>query len=156
MIILIIFLVGFRHLLKDELNVMNTIYTGTSPIITLENDVNLMMGYDKCYVTDIRYAENPVYTFKKKDIKTLMSAIFLKVISMFVKKLIIINNSEKTQNSSKRTSAFSSPNSKNSKENIAQKQSLEYKAYITIIEGKLDDLLKHFDVSTSIPPFCMT
>jgi hypothetical protein len=91
--------------------------------------------------------------FSKKDIKTLMSAIFEKVISMFVRKLIIINDSQKTPNSSKRTSAFSSHNSKNSKENIAQKQSLEYKAYIATVEGKLNDLLKYFDVSTSIPPF---
>jgi hypothetical protein len=40
-----------------------------SPVITVEHDVNLMMGYEKCYVTDVRFSENPVYTFKKKDIK---------------------------------------------------------------------------------------
>jgi hypothetical protein len=40
-----------------------------SPVITVEHDVNLMMGYEKCYVTDVRFSENPVYTIKKKDIK---------------------------------------------------------------------------------------
>jgi hypothetical protein len=29
------------------------------------------MGYERCYVTDLRYAENPVYTFKKKNIKNI-------------------------------------------------------------------------------------
>lgn len=37
-----------------------------SPIITYKNDVNLIFGEDKCYVTDIRFCENPLYTFNKK------------------------------------------------------------------------------------------
>jgi hypothetical protein len=40
-----------------------------SPLITVENDVNIMMGLDNFYVTDIRFTENPVYTFNKKDKK---------------------------------------------------------------------------------------
>ena len=39
------------------------------PLITYEKDVNLMCGEDTCYVSDIRYCENPVYTFNKKIIK---------------------------------------------------------------------------------------
>lgn len=50
---------------------LHGILTDAHPLITVENDVNLMMGYEKCYVTDIRYAENPVYTFAKKDIKNI-------------------------------------------------------------------------------------
>jgi hypothetical protein len=48
---------------------LHGILKDTSPVITVEKDVNLMMGYERCYVTDIRFAENPVYTFAKKDIK---------------------------------------------------------------------------------------
>ena len=40
-----------------------------SPLITVENDINIMMGLDNFYVTDIRFTENPVYTFNKKDKK---------------------------------------------------------------------------------------
>jgi hypothetical protein len=40
-----------------------------SPIITLE-DVNLMVGYDRCYATDARFCENPVYILNKKIIET--------------------------------------------------------------------------------------
>lgn len=40
-----------------------------SPLITVENDVNIMMGLDNFFVTDIRYTENPVYTFNKKNKK---------------------------------------------------------------------------------------
>jgi hypothetical protein len=39
------------------------------PLITYEKDVNLMCGEDTCYVSDIRYCENPIYTFNKKIIK---------------------------------------------------------------------------------------
>lgn len=39
-----------------------------SPLVTLD-DVNMMLGMDKCYCTDIRYCQNPVYTFNKKIIK---------------------------------------------------------------------------------------
>jgi hypothetical protein len=35
------------------------------PLVTL-NDLNMMLGYDKCLVTDVRFAENPVYTINKK------------------------------------------------------------------------------------------
>ena len=35
------------------------------PLVTL-NDVNMMLGYEKCLVTDVRFAENPVYTINKK------------------------------------------------------------------------------------------
>ena len=48
---------------------LHGILKDTYPVITVEKDVNLMMGYERCYVTDIRFAENPVYTFAKKDIK---------------------------------------------------------------------------------------
>ena len=43
-----------------------------SPIITLE-DVNLMVGYDRCYATDARFCENPVYTFNKRIIESNLS-----------------------------------------------------------------------------------
>jgi hypothetical protein len=36
------------------------------PLITLENDVNIMMGLEKAYVTDQRFCENPVFTFNKR------------------------------------------------------------------------------------------
>lgn len=38
------------------------------PLVTLD-DVNMMLGMDKAYCTDIRYCENPVYTFNKKIVK---------------------------------------------------------------------------------------
>lgn len=37
-----------------------------SPTITFENDINLIFGNDVCYVTDIRFCTNPLYTFNKK------------------------------------------------------------------------------------------
>jgi hypothetical protein len=36
-----------------------------SPIITYEKDINLIFGEDVCYVTDVRYCNNPLYTFSK-------------------------------------------------------------------------------------------
>jgi hypothetical protein len=48
---------------------LHGILKDTYPVITVDKDVNLMMGYERCYVTDIRFAENPVFTFAKKDIK---------------------------------------------------------------------------------------
>jgi hypothetical protein len=36
------------------------------PLISVENDVNFMMGLEKCYVTDQRYCENPLFTFNKR------------------------------------------------------------------------------------------
>jgi hypothetical protein len=39
------------------------------PLITLE-DVNLMAGYDKSYVTDVRFSDNPVYITNKKIISS--------------------------------------------------------------------------------------
>lgn len=35
------------------------------PLITI-NDINIMLGYEKCYVTDMRFGDNPVYTINKK------------------------------------------------------------------------------------------
>jgi hypothetical protein len=40
-----------------------------NPIITLENDINLMCGTESCYVTDVRVCNNPVFTFNKKILK---------------------------------------------------------------------------------------
>ena len=40
------------------------------PLITLENDINLMCGDKNCYVTDVNVCENPVFTFNKTIIKT--------------------------------------------------------------------------------------
>lgn len=37
-----------------------------SPIITYEKDINLIFGENVCYVTDIRFCVNPLYTFSKK------------------------------------------------------------------------------------------
>jgi len=34
------------------------------PLVTLE-DVNMMLGYQKCWVTDVRFTENPVYNVNK-------------------------------------------------------------------------------------------
>lgn len=39
------------------------------PIISI-NDVNLMLGYDKCYTSDVRFCENPVYKLTKKILET--------------------------------------------------------------------------------------
>jgi hypothetical protein len=39
-----------------------------SPVITVENDVNLMCGDEIPYVSDVRVCENPVYYFSKKII----------------------------------------------------------------------------------------
>jgi hypothetical protein len=39
-----------------------------NPLITLENDINLMCGEDSFYVTDVRICDNPVFTFNKKII----------------------------------------------------------------------------------------
>jgi len=39
------------------------------PIITL-NDINMMLGWEKCYVTDLRFTENPVYTLNKKILES--------------------------------------------------------------------------------------
>jgi hypothetical protein len=36
------------------------------PLISLENDVNIIMGLDRCYVTDQRFCQNPVFTFNKR------------------------------------------------------------------------------------------
>lgn len=36
-----------------------------SPLITIE-DIHLICGYDKCYVTDVTVLDNPIYTFNKK------------------------------------------------------------------------------------------
>ena len=36
------------------------------PIITYENDVNLICGEKECFVTDVRSKENPIFTFNKK------------------------------------------------------------------------------------------
>lgn len=35
------------------------------PLISMD-DLNLMLGGDKCWVTDVRFVENPVYTMNKK------------------------------------------------------------------------------------------
>jgi len=35
------------------------------PLVTM-NDIHMMLGYEKCLVTDVRFAENPVYTINKK------------------------------------------------------------------------------------------
>jgi len=40
------------------------------PLVTLD-DVNMMLGMDKCYCTDIKYCKNPVYTFNKKIVKSI-------------------------------------------------------------------------------------
>ena len=37
-----------------------------NPLITVENDINLMCGDENCYVTDVIVCENPVFTFNKK------------------------------------------------------------------------------------------
>ena len=39
-----------------------------SPIITVENDINLMCGDEIPYVSDVRVCQNPVYYFSKKII----------------------------------------------------------------------------------------
>ena len=44
-------------------NMMKDLY----PLVTLD-DINLMLGYEKCYVTDLRFTENPVYYLNKKII----------------------------------------------------------------------------------------
>jgi hypothetical protein len=36
------------------------------PLITYENDVNLICGEKECFVTDTRSKENPIYIFNKK------------------------------------------------------------------------------------------
>lgn len=36
------------------------------PLISYENDVNLICGEKNCYVTDIRVMENPIFDFNKK------------------------------------------------------------------------------------------
>lgn len=41
------------------------------PLVTLD-DVNLMCGYDKCYVSDQRFCENPVFTLNKKIIQVIV------------------------------------------------------------------------------------
>lgn len=45
---------SFAYMLKD-------LY----PLVTL-NDINMMLGYEKCWVTDLRFTENPVYNINKK------------------------------------------------------------------------------------------
>ena len=37
------------------------------PMVQL-SDINMMLGYDKCYVTDVRFTENPVYNVNKRII----------------------------------------------------------------------------------------
>lgn len=45
---------SFHHMLKE-------LY----PLVTI-NDINMMLGYEKCYVTDVRFTDNPVYNINKK------------------------------------------------------------------------------------------
>ena len=40
-----------------------------SPLITPE-DANFMLGYDRCYATDVRFCENPVFDFNKRIIES--------------------------------------------------------------------------------------
>jgi len=35
------------------------------PLVSMD-DLNMMLGYDKCFCTDVRFVENPVYTMNKK------------------------------------------------------------------------------------------
>ena len=41
------------------------------PLVTLD-DINLMLGYDKCYVSDQRFCENPLLTLNKKIIQVIV------------------------------------------------------------------------------------
>jgi hypothetical protein len=52
-----------------EHNSLNMMIQDLYPLITLE-DVNLMAGYDKSYVTDVRFSDNPVYITNKKIISS--------------------------------------------------------------------------------------
>lgn len=52
-----------------EHNSVNMMIQDLYPLITLE-DVNLMVGYKKCYVTDVRFSDNPVYNTNKKIISS--------------------------------------------------------------------------------------
>jgi len=52
-----------------EHNSLNMMIQDLYPLITLE-DVNLMAGYEKSYVTDVRFSDNPVYITNKKIISS--------------------------------------------------------------------------------------
>jgi hypothetical protein len=40
------------------------------PLFSIE-DVHMIMGYEKGHVTDLRFSDNPIYTFNKKIFENL-------------------------------------------------------------------------------------
>jgi hypothetical protein len=43
------------------------------PLVSLD-DFNFMLGDEKCWVTDVRFVENPVYTMNKKIVSVISDA----------------------------------------------------------------------------------